>query len=1238
VIAACFFDSPQQLNHYNLNRCRSSHRYPKVNPVIHHLLERRIAEKAQSSKWETAIKRTATLLSILSVLLFTLGLTAYSGVIQSTSLFFLLAASSCIGTGFAWLISIILVVERRMDRKSLAAAVEQDHDMLQDRLNTVVELDQRIKDDHSAAMYRDAIEKQATGLVPKLRPANPLKKRSVNAHLLVMLLLGILAVNFYITKSPLQTLAANEAKAADEAKEQARQDNLQPLVIPDESITPPPDSEEQAGSDWGEIRISEPGRDLRITAHEDVPLLIEAASDRPLASITWQTQVNDSKEVTRPLPELEDPRYAVFQPTLNPKQLGLKEWDVTRYRATANAIDETRYGSSSYFVEIVPGAEALKQLPHAGYESLEELTDLIHRQQQVIRSTEKLTDSGDTDQQKTMDSLAEREIGLASAGRSVQEKLSRRLDRKTLRKFASSIEAASTEFTNAETALLERAQTEAEQTEESALMHLVDARRELANLIEQYPESFAGSALSELEDQVTLSATEADPELARLLKQLAQESQQINEASRGLNELLDQQEKLAQEAADIEEDRIPALPSPDLATKQHDIAVQFDSLRKEFPKAFQNRKGLSEKTASSMSRASDQLLENPNAASVSVEQAKNNLQKLNETLEQLQNNYEQFQANSLQQRIAANREAYRAIERTAEKPNTAEISKAVDETQKLLQEIPDNLGNINEAKKNASSSDNQKLTGTAPPKNEDNNQAKQNPQADSVAETKKQVTQQTEALKTASDSEQRAETAKSLDQSLSKIAESLKQQTAKRQQGHDQEQMASQLKQLQEQSQALQTAREFVQDAINREENIQSKTTENLGIRDQFQNLARDQLLLEEDMTTAREQNPDGFETVAIQADKVQKEMQETTRALNAGQDNAPNTSQQAVESLEQLDQSLSKQQEQTESAQQSNLAQQMEQLINQLSEIEKQPDDFSTAEKQQTAGQCQSVGSLACKNPGSSGSGGKAAGSGSPADANQPDQEPPKPNGSQLAEASAPDGQSSPTGQPSGAGQPATAGAPAPAGVPSGGQTPEQALQDATERLAESNGTQETSEAAGGLKQQMQNLAKAMGMQPGARQAQGKQGNQGNKTAGQGDSLSPGGRESLLRGLAQLESAARQGEQGNLTPQAGRALRNNGLADIVTGIQGQYGYNDGTQILIQQVKQELEGPKINIDLKTVNELRAQIQKAQRDFVIKADAPTEPESTLRNDPAKYPSAYRESIQTYFQALSEDKPQ
>lgn len=1166
----------------------------------------------------------------MSVLLLSLGLAAHTGIIQSTTLFYLLAACTCLGTGLIWLINVILVVERRMDRTSLAAAVEQENDMLLDRLNTVVELDQRLKDDASAAMYRDAIEKQAAGLAPKLHPANPLQKRSVTVHLVVMLLAAALAGNFYLSKSPLKTLTENEAQQTEQ------EDDIPQLVIPDEPLTTPTESEEQTNGTWGEIRISEPGRDLRITIHEDVPLLIEAASDRPLASITWQTQVNDSEEVTRPLPELEDPRYAVFQPTLQPKQLDLKEWDVTRYQAIANAIDETQYGSSSYFVEIVPDTAALKELPNAGYESLEELTELIHRQQQVIRSTEKLTDTDDPDQQKTMDSLAERENALASASRSVQEQLSGRLNKETLGKFSSSIEAASVDFRNAETALQERTQTNAEQTEESALMHLVDARRELAELIKQHPAAFADSALADLENQPTISATEADPEVAKLIQKLAEEHQQFNDASRGITDLLAQQEQVQQETTTLEEGPFKAFRPSELSTSQKDILNQFKSLREQFPTAFQDLQGLSDKTTESMARAAEQLGNSPNNASDAVKQAKNNLQQLHDQIEQRRNQYEQFQTKSLQQRIAANRDSYRQIAQSAETVDESKIAEAIAETRTLLQEIPNSIVNSPTTEKGAVSSDKQNMTESNGAQNSDQGESNPGPQTDSLTTTREQINEQTDILQTTSDVNQRTDAAKNLDRSLSRISEALKKESSKRKQSLDQQQLASQLQRLQNLNQAMENARNFVQDAIKREESIQSKATENLSSKDQFQKLARDQLLLEEEMATAREQNPDGFDAVASQSEQAQKQMQQTTRALNAGQENAPMTSEQAVESLKQLEQSLTQQQEQLDSRQQAQIAKQMEQLINQLSEMEKKPDDFSSAEKQQTAGQCQSVGSMACKNPGNSGAGGATARSPSPAAANQPDTAQPKASDSQnagTAPASKPNGQPSSDGQPSEAGQPATAGSSAPAMPPGGNPGPEQALRDATERLANSNGPQETSEAAGGLKQQMKSLADSMGIPLGAEQPWGPKGKQ---MAAGGDSLRPGGSESLARGLAQLESAARQGKQGNLTPQANRALRENGLADIVTGIQGQYGYNDGTQLLIQRVKQELEGPKINIDLKTVNELREQIQKSQRDFVMKSDSPKDPEATLRNDPTKFPSAYRESIQNYFQALSEDK--
>ena len=95
-------------------------------------------------------------------------------------------------------------------------------------------------------------------------------------------------------------------------------------------------------------------------------------------------------------------------------------------------------------------------------------------------------------------------------------------------------------------------------------------------------------------------------------------------------------------------------------------------------------------------------------------------------------------------------------------------------------------------------------------------------------------------------------------------------------------------------------------------------------------------------------------------------------------------------------------------------------------------------------------------------------------------------------------------------------------------------------------------------------------------------------------------------------------------------------MSDILTGIRGQYGYNDGSQVLIDQIEKDIRKPTASVDIKTVNRLRDQIQKLQREMTMQADTPQSAESTLQNDPSRFPSAYRESIQNYFQSLSEDK--
>jgi hypothetical protein len=138
----------------------------------------------------------------------------------------------------------------------------------------------------------------------------------------------------------------------------------------------------------------------------------------------------------------------------------------------------------------------------------------------------------------------------------------------------------------------------------------------------------------------------------------------------------------------------------------------------------------------------------------------------------------------------------------------------------------------------------------------------------------------------------------------------------------------------------------------------------------------------------------------------------------------------------------------------------------------------------------------------------------------------------------------------------------------------------------------------------------------------------------GQRDSLRPGGKEAIDRGLAQLESAARRDQQGTLTPDARQSLQRGGKADLVAGIRSQYGYNENSRAVVSQLDEQLKDPTSPVDMKTLQQLRDQIQTLQQDLVMQPGTSNEPEAALQIDPGRFAPAYRESIQKYFEVLSE----
>ncbi len=114
---------------------------------------------------------------------------------------------------------------------------------------------------------------------------------------------------------------------------------------------------------WGEVRITDPGGDLRVTKVDVVPLQIEAAANQALKKVGWFSTINGAGETAHELPPPSEPRYAVYQPTVYLDELRLSDWDVMTYYAKANTEKENSFASDVYFLEVRPFREDILKMP-----------------------------------------------------------------------------------------------------------------------------------------------------------------------------------------------------------------------------------------------------------------------------------------------------------------------------------------------------------------------------------------------------------------------------------------------------------------------------------------------------------------------------------------------------------------------------------------------------------------------------------------------------------------------------------------------------------------------------------------------------------------------------------------------------------------------------------------------------------------------------------------------------------
>lgn len=421
----------------------------------------------------------AVLGSALSAALLLLGIAIWRGAIRHTFVAALLLALLLLGTGIALLVLVIAAAISDRPHPWLARRLERVHRPLQDRLNTLTSMRPA---GPQAVAYFERIEDQASDRVggANLRSAFPATPSLRRWALCAVLALG--TVLFYRWSEPWGRLAASTPAAPPPAAEP----NLK---------LPEPENAAEVKSAWGEVRITEPGRDLKVTKVDVVPLQIEAASNETLEKASWLTAAAGTKKA-HPLPAPPEPHYAVYKPLLYVDELRLSDWDVVTYSASAATDQGRSYASDLYFLEVRPFREDILKLPGGeggkAYRFLGDLTALIDRQKHTIRETHGFEqrsyarpDLRAQDQAK----LAQAEADLAAAARHLYARIATEMEHQDVAVVLDQL-AQAEELLEKARAALKTPDAPALGIEQQALAALVAARKKLQKAITDHPEAF----------------------------------------------------------------------------------------------------------------------------------------------------------------------------------------------------------------------------------------------------------------------------------------------------------------------------------------------------------------------------------------------------------------------------------------------------------------------------------------------------------------------------------------------------------------------------------------------------------------------------------------------------------------------------------------------------------------------------------------------------------------------------
>jgi hypothetical protein len=574
-------------------------------------------------KWLKFLQHSFLLGSILCalVLLFAGGI--IGGWVTSKALattFFALLAM----VGFiAWAVIIISVMAGSPDRSWLAAALERVNPRLLDRLNTLLFLERHRPDAH-ASSFAMRIARQTQGVLAAKTAPTPFPATRAMEYMLGFIVALTATVLVYQLYSPWnRLLAAEKAKAIPPVRAE------KPL-----ELTLPTTNNAEQSQTWGEVRITDPGGDLRVTKVDVVPLQIEAAANQALKKVGWFSTINGAAETPHELPPPAEPRYAVYQPTVYMDELRLADWDVMTYYAKANTEKENSFASDVYFLEVRPFREDILKMPGGeggqAYQCLNELSMLISRQQHVIRQTHQhLQKPPEQENLQAQDrkKLSEAEADLGDSTQHLYAKMAGEMENKPIGEALDNLAKAEKSLDRASKLLGDNVMNEAQNGERRALAELIAARKMFQKAVSDNPDAFADSAGDSNNDDTSPTADALKKLNAKKLNEMAEFRNEAKAAQQFVDKTLEQQRRL-----ELQTRTTPRSDHPRLGEQEQQLQKSLVDFEQLHPRSFKGTQAEARQAQDAMTKAAESLQKKSNDARTSTQQATQQLEKLSEAM------------------------------------------------------------------------------------------------------------------------------------------------------------------------------------------------------------------------------------------------------------------------------------------------------------------------------------------------------------------------------------------------------------------------------------------------------------------------------------------------------------------------------------------------------------------------------------------------------------------------------